>query len=101
MQGFDDQFKLMQNDVDHRLNQQDHRIDQEGAMSAALVNMAMNAANGRSPRGRLGVAAGFQNGATALSLGYSKQIGERASFSIGGAASSDDTSIGAGFGIDL
>ena len=101
MQAFSDQFTQMQGDVDQRLNKQDHRIDQEGAMSAALVNMAINAANSRSPRGRIGVAAGFQNGATALSLGYSKQIGERASFSIGGAASSDDTSVGVGFGIDL
>ena len=55
-----------------------------------MMNMAINAAGGRSPRGRVGVGAGWQNGESALSVGYSKQIGERASFSIGGAFSSDE-----------
>jgi hypothetical protein len=36
-----------------------------------------------------------------MSVGYSKSIGERASMSIGGAFSSDDSSAGVGFGIDL
>ena len=69
-------------------------------MSAAMVNMAINAANSRSRTGRIGVGAGWQNGESALSIGYSKQIG-RASFSLGGAFSSDDTSAGIGFGVDL
>jgi hypothetical protein len=70
-------------------------------MNAAMMNMAINAANSRSEHGRIGVGAGWQNGESALSVGYSKQIGERASFSLGGAFSSDDTSAGVGFGIDL
>ena len=72
-----------------------------GAMSSAMMNMAMNAAGGRSERGRVAVGAGWQNGESALSVGYSKQLGERASFSIGGAFSSDDSSAGIGFGLDL
>jgi autotransporter adhesin len=84
-----------------RLGKQDERIDREGAMNAAMMNMAINAANSRSEHGRIGVGAGWQNGETALSVGYSKQIGERASFSVGGAFSSDDSSAGVGFGIDL
>jgi hypothetical protein len=83
------------------LNQQDKRIDRMGAMSSAMMNMAMNAAGGRSERGRVAVGAGWQNGESALSVGYAKQIGERASFSIGGAFSSDDSSAGIGFGLDL
>ena len=63
--------------------------------------MSLNAANPRSPRGRIGIGAGWQNGESALSVGYSKAIGERASFSIGGAFSSDDSAAGVGFGIDL
>ena len=45
--------------------------------------------------------AGWMNGESALSVGYSKQIGDRASFSLGGAFTSDDSSAGIGFGIDL
>jgi len=70
-------------------------------MNAAMMNMAINAANARSENGRLGVGAGYQGGEGALSVGYSKQIGDHASFSLGGAFSSDDSSAGIGFGIDL
>jgi hypothetical protein len=87
--------------MEHRLGKQDERIDRQGAMSAAMMNMAINAAGSRSPRGRVSVGAGWQNGENALSVGYGKQVGERMSFSIGGAFSSDDSSAGVGFGIDL
>ena len=101
MQAFESQLTTAKQEIDLHLRQQDQRIDQQGAMNAAMVNMAINAAHSRSDRGRLGVGAGFQNGESALSVGYSKQIGERASFSLGGAFSSDDSSAGVGFGIDL
>ena len=97
----DDQFQQLSDNLGNRLNQQDKRIDRMGAMSSAMMNMAMNAAGGRSERGRVAVGAGWQNGESALSVGYAKQIGERASFSIGGAFSSDDRSAGIGFGFDL
>ena len=100
-QTLSDQFTQLNNGIDARLNQQDERIDRQGAMSAAMMNMSINAANSRSANGRIGVGAGWQNGESALSVGYSKAVGERASFSIGGAFSSDDQSAGVGFGIDL
>ncbi|GAB3349466.1 ESPR-type extended signal peptide-containing protein [Lysobacter tyrosinilyticus] len=96
-----DQFTQFSNDVWNRLGQQDQRIDRQGAMSSAMMNMAINAAGSRSPRGRVAIGAGWQNGESALSVGYAKQIGERASFSLGGAFSSDDSSAGVGFGFDL
>src|SRR5690606_9159246 len=97
----DDQFQQLSDNLGARLSQQDERIDRMGAMSSAMMNMAMNAAGGRSERGRMAVGAGWQNGESALSVGYSKQIGERASFSIGGAFSNGDNSAGVGFGFDL
>jgi autotransporter adhesin len=101
LQLLDDQFSDLSNEIGVRLGKQDERIDRQGAMSSAMTNMAINAANSRSPRGRVAVGAGWQNGESALSVGYSKSVGERASFSIGGAFSSDDQSAGVGFGIDL
>jgi autotransporter adhesin len=47
----------------------------------------------------MGVGVGFQNGATAVSIGYQRAISDKATFTLGGAASSDDTSIGAGLGL--
>lgn len=100
-QGLSDEFTNLKNDLGYRLGRQDERIDRQGAMSAAMMNMSINAANSRSPRGRIAVGAGWQNGESAMSVGYSKAIGDRASFSIGGAFSSDDSSAGIGFGVDL
>jgi autotransporter adhesin len=96
-----DEFSGLRGELDHRLNRQDERINRQGAMSAAMLNMAINAANSRSPRGRVAVGAGWQDGESALSVGYSRPLGERASLSIGGAFSSDESSAGIGFGIDL
>ena len=101
LQSLSDEFSDLRDEIGLRLGKQDERIDRQGAMSAAMMNMAINAANSRSPRGRVAVGAGWQNGESALSVGYSKAIGDRASFSIGGAFSSDDSSAGVGFGIDL
>ena len=101
LQALDDRFAEVNRELDHRLGLQDRRIDRQGAMSAAMLNMAINAAGSRSPRGRIAVGAGFQNSQKALSVGYGKQISERASFSLGGAFSGDDRSAGIGFGVDL
>jgi hypothetical protein len=94
-------FDDIRNDVDHRLQQQDRRIDRQGAMGSAMLNMAMNAAGSQSPRGRVAVGAGFQGSEKALSIGYGKRIGARASFSLGGAFSGGEKSAGVGFGVDL
>ena len=101
LQALDDQFSGLRDELGLRLGKQDERIDRQGAMGSAMMNMAINAANSRSPRGRVAVGAGWQNGESAMSVGYSKSVGERASFSVGGAFSGDDQSAGVGFGIDL
>jgi autotransporter adhesin len=95
-----DQFEALEDHVGRRLEQQDKRIDKIGAMSSAMMSMSINAANSRSPRGRIAVGAGWQGGESALSVGYAKSIG-RASFSLGGAFTNDESSAGVGFGIDL
>ena len=97
----DTRFDQLQTDFNQRFDVMDSRIDRMGAMSSAMMNMGINAANSRSPRGRVGAGVGWQNGESALSVGYSKAVGERASFSLGGAFSGSERSIGAGFGIDL
>ncbi|WP_198147234.1 YadA-like family protein, partial [Pseudoxanthomonas mexicana] len=101
VKALEDDFNAFRGDVDRRFSDQDRRLNRMGAMSSAMLNMAINAAGSRSPRGRVAVGAGWQNGQNALSVGYSKPIGERASFSIGGAFSGDEKSAGVGFGIDL
>src|SRR5690606_36105509 len=60
-------------DLDGRLHRQDRRIDRQGAMGAAMLNMAINAAGSNSPRGRIAVGAGFNGGEQALSIGYGKR----------------------------
>src|SRR5690606_13021413 len=82
------------NDIEHRFSEQDRRIDRQGAMASAMLNMAINAAGSQSPRGRIAVGAGFQGGERALSVGYGRRIGTRASFSLGGAFSGSETSAG-------
>jgi len=68
-------------------------------MNAAMLHMATSAAGVRTPN-RVGVGVGFQSGESALSLGYQRAISDRATVTLGGAFSSDDSSvgIGAGFG---
>jgi autotransporter adhesin len=95
-----EQYSLLATDLDAHLSLQDERIDRNGAMSSAMMSMAINAAGGNSENGRMAVGAGWQNGESALSIGYKKDVG-KASFSLGGAFSSDDQSVGVGFGFDL
>ena len=92
-----DDFSRMRGQVDTRFNEQEHRIDQMGAMTAAMVNMATSAA-GINTVNRVGVGVGFQNGAAALSLGYQRALSDRATVTLGGAFSGDDGSVGAGIG---
>ncbi|RZA35069.1 MAG: hypothetical protein EOP92_12420 [Lysobacteraceae bacterium] len=99
--GLADSFDTFRGEVDRRFTQQDRRIDKQGSMSSAMLNMAINAAGSQSPRGRIAAGVGFQGGERALSVGYAKRIGQRASFSLGGAFSGSEKSAGVGFGVDL
>jgi autotransporter adhesin len=98
---WDAQLDSIQRGIDDRFQRQDRRIDRQGAMGSAMLNMAINAAGSQSPRGRVAVGAGFQGGEQALSVGYGRKVGERASFSLGGAFSGGEKSAGVGFGVDL
>jgi len=94
-------FGDLRREIDDRFQRADRRTDRVGAMSSAMVQMTANAANGNGARGRIAVGAGIMGGEQALSVGYGKRLGERASFTLGGAFSGDDSSAGIGFGVDL
>ena len=66
-----DSFAAHRGEVDDRFHRQDQRIDRQGAMNAAMLNMATSAAGLRT-QNRVGVGAGFQSGQSALSLGYQR-----------------------------
>src|SRR3546814_3606431 len=51
---WDDTFAAFQGEIDHRLAEQDRRIDKQGAMGAAMLNMATSAAGTRT-QNRVGV----------------------------------------------
>ncbi|WP_314106414.1 YadA-like family protein, partial [uncultured Stenotrophomonas sp.] len=92
-----DTFDMYKGEVDDRLRRQDRRIDRQGAMNAAMLNMATSAAGVRT-QNRVGVGVGFQSGESALSLGYQRAVSDRATITFGGAFSSDDSSVGVGAG---
>ena len=96
--GVHDEFTQLSTDVERQLAQHDHRIDQQGAMSAAMLNMATSAA-GLTPRTASAWVSASRTVPAALSIGYQRAISDRATFTFGGASSSDDTSLGAGVGL--
>ena len=98
---WNDTFTQYQEQVDRRFIQTDRRIDKIGAMGTAMTQMSVNAANGHGPNGRIAIGVGGQGGQGAVSVGYGKRIGDRASFSVGASFASGESSAGAGFGFDL
>jgi trimeric autotransporter adhesin len=97
VQAVADSFDVFKGEIDGRLRHMDRRIDRQGAMSAAMLNMATSAAGIRT-QNRVGVGIGFQGGESAMSLGYQRAISDRATVTFGGAFSSDDASVGVGAG---
>jgi autotransporter adhesin len=95
------QFDQLNSSIDHRFEEQDQRIDAMGAMSSAMVNMAVAGAGGISERGSVSLGAGWQNGESAVAVGYSNRFGSRVRFNLGAAFSENDQSAGLGIGIDL
>lgn len=96
---WNDNFEAFRGDVERRFHDVDRRLDRQGAMGAAMLNMATSAAGIRT-QNRVGVGVGFQGGESALSVGYQRAISDRATITFGGAISGDESSvgIGAGFG---
>ncbi|MBV8157382.1 MAG: adhesin, partial [Dyella sp.] len=86
--------------VNDQFQQVDKRIHEEGAMSAASTQMAINAA-GSTGNGRLAAGVGVESGRSALSVGYAAPLGTRMHVSVGATASASQTSVGAGIGVDL
>jgi autotransporter adhesin len=87
----------LRSQVNKRFDETDERIDQMGAMNAAMLNMATSAA-GVHQTNRVGVGVGFSGSSQALSIGYQRAIGEKITVTFGGAFSDDEASAGAGVG---
>lgn len=83
--------------TDLRFKEVDKRFDRQGAMSAAMMNMATSTA-GLKGLNRVGVAAGFQGNEKAVAIGYQRIISANTSLSLGGAFTDKDSSGGAGIG---
>ncbi|MGO1542700.1 MAG: YadA-like family protein, partial [Luteimonas sp.] len=94
---WNDNFEAFRGDVERRFHDVDRRLDRQGAMGAAMLNMATSAAGIRT-QNRVGVGVGFQGGESALSVGYQRAISERATVTFGGAFSGDQKSVGVGAG---
>ncbi|RYZ72309.1 MAG: hypothetical protein EOP91_08500, partial [Lysobacteraceae bacterium] len=93
----DDNFENFRSETDRRFLDQDRRIDRQGAMSSAMLNMATSTAGIRTDN-RVGVGIGFQGGEKALSIGYQRALSDRATITVGGAFSGDEKSVGVGAG---
>jgi len=90
-----DAFRNQVNDQFHTVNT---RLDRVGAMGAAMSQMAFST-QGINSANRLGVGVGGYNGQAALSVGYSRAVGNRANLTFGAAVSGNEASGGVGFGI--
>ncbi len=97
LSGMNDRFDVLRNDMGERLRHVDRRIDRQGAMNAAMLNMSTSMAGVRTEN-RVGVGVGFQSGESSLSIGYQRAFSDRATLTVGGAFSSDDSSVGVGAG---
>ncbi|MBT2116958.1 YadA-like family protein [Dyella sp. LX-66] len=81
-----------------RFAQMDRRIAGMGAMGASMAQMAFSA-QGLAKTNRVAVGVGRQGSRSAVALGYSHQLHANLNLSLGGAASGDDASMGAGLAL--
>ncbi|EJE6497441.1 YadA-like family protein, partial [Salmonella enterica] len=88
------------NRMERGFRETNKRISRQSAMTSAMVQMGINAAGGRSERGRIAFGLGYSDGEAAVSVGYGKSFG-RGSVSVGGAFSGGEASVGVGFGFDM
>ncbi|MDR0184696.1 ESPR-type extended signal peptide-containing protein [Lysobacter arvi] len=94
----DSRVDELHREMDDRFSIQDERIDRMGAMSSAMSMMTASL-GGLHTQNRAAVGTGFVNGEKALSVGYQRAMSDRANFSLGGAFTGDDRSVGAAVGI--
>lgn len=83
--------------TERRFRDIDKQFDRQGAMSAAMMNMATST-SGLKGQNRVGVGAGFQGNEKAVAVGYQRMINENTSLSLGGAFTDEESSGGAGIG---
>ena len=93
----DSRFDALHGEMDDRFNVQDQRIDSMGAMNSAMSMMSASLA-GLHTQDRAAVGTGVVNGEVALSVGYQHAISDSANFTLGGAFTQDDQSVGAAVG---
>lgn len=86
--------------MDARMDEQHRRLNRIGSMNVAMLNMAINAAGGRTDAGRIAFGIGFHGGERSVSFGYGRRLG-RGSLSFGGAISGSERTIGIGYGITM
>lgn len=89
-----DQFR---GEVNQRFQRVDQRMNRIGAMGAAMSQMVMST-EGLSGANRVGVGMGVQNGQSALAVGYSRALSNKARVSLGGSVSGSEASLGMGAG---
>jgi autotransporter adhesin len=102
VQGIGNALTDLRGRVNDQFRQQSRRIDQTGAMGAAMTQMAVNTA-GLKTDNRLGAGIGLQGSQTALSVGYQRVLKRdgSATLSVGGSVSNGGNAavgVGAGFG---
>ena len=90
-------FDNFRRNVDDRFHRVDRRIDQVGAMGAAMSQMAFST-QGIDKDNRLGVGVGQSGNRAALAVGYSTRIAPNANLTFGASASGSDSSAGVGVG---
>ena len=90
-------FKEYGAQTEHRFKEVDQRFDRQGAMSAAMMNMAVSTSGLRS-QNRIGVGAGLQGQEQAVAVGYQRMINDNTSVSLSGALNKNESSGGVGVG---
>lgn len=92
-------FKDYSLQTERRFQEVNKRFDRQGAMSAAMMNMATST-SGLQGRNRIGVGAGLQGQEQAVAVGYQRVVNSNTTLTISGALSREESSggVGVGFG---
>src|SRR5699024_61334 len=88
-------FDKFRTEVNGRFSHMNQRIDQVGAMGAAMAQMAFSTQGVNTPN-RMGVGVANYHGEQAIAVGYSRSVSEHANVTFGAAHSGDGTQAGGG-----